>query len=244
MPFAETVRARGASPSWFTVRHGLRHGAASAITLAAYLTGFRARWCRARRDRVRPPGTRPCHAGRDQRPGPSGHHRHHPPERPGVRRGEPRDRTRASPHRSARRSGPSRRLSDEACAARAAVGGCGDAHPDRLRRRLPRNARDSRSAADRRPLGAAPAECRASLRHRPERSRRVLACRLRGWALAGDRASRHGGRAGGRPRHRAFAGGRTPSGGHHRDAGQRRADGVVPSSSSLSSWSRCWGRGR
>lgn len=39
MPFAETVRARGASPSWFTTRHGLRHGAASAVTLAAYLTG-------------------------------------------------------------------------------------------------------------------------------------------------------------------------------------------------------------
>ncbi|MEV8251544.1 ABC transporter permease [Microbacterium sp. NPDC076768] len=39
MPFAETVRARGATPSWFTLRHGLRHGAASAITLAAYLTG-------------------------------------------------------------------------------------------------------------------------------------------------------------------------------------------------------------
>lgn len=39
MPFAETVRARGAGPSWFTVRHGLRHGAASAVTLAAYLTG-------------------------------------------------------------------------------------------------------------------------------------------------------------------------------------------------------------
>lgn len=39
MPFAETVRARGASPSWFTLRHGLRHGAASAVTLAAYLTG-------------------------------------------------------------------------------------------------------------------------------------------------------------------------------------------------------------
>lgn len=39
MPFAETVRARGASPSWFTMRHGLRHGAASAVTLAAYLTG-------------------------------------------------------------------------------------------------------------------------------------------------------------------------------------------------------------
>lgn len=39
MPFAETVRARGASPSWFTVRHGLRHGASSAVTLAAYLTG-------------------------------------------------------------------------------------------------------------------------------------------------------------------------------------------------------------
>lgn len=39
MPFAETVRARGAGPVWFTVRHGLRHGAAGAITLAAYLTG-------------------------------------------------------------------------------------------------------------------------------------------------------------------------------------------------------------
>ena len=39
MPFAETVRARGASPSWFTLRHGLRHGAASGVTLAAYLTG-------------------------------------------------------------------------------------------------------------------------------------------------------------------------------------------------------------
>lgn len=39
MPFAETVRARGASPSWFTLRHGLRHGASSAITLAAYLAG-------------------------------------------------------------------------------------------------------------------------------------------------------------------------------------------------------------
>lgn len=39
MPFAETVRARGAGPTWFTVRHGLRHGASSAVTLAAYLTG-------------------------------------------------------------------------------------------------------------------------------------------------------------------------------------------------------------
>jgi len=39
MPFAETVRARGAGPSWFTLRHGLRHGGANAITLAAYLTG-------------------------------------------------------------------------------------------------------------------------------------------------------------------------------------------------------------
>ncbi|MFJ4175935.1 ABC transporter permease [Microbacterium sp. NPDC089696] len=39
MPFAETVRARGASPSWFTLRHGLRHGASGALTLAAYLTG-------------------------------------------------------------------------------------------------------------------------------------------------------------------------------------------------------------
>lgn len=39
MPFSETVRARGASSSWFTVRHALRHGAASAVTLAAYLTG-------------------------------------------------------------------------------------------------------------------------------------------------------------------------------------------------------------
>nr|WP_236571218.1 ABC transporter permease [Microbacterium hydrocarbonoxydans] len=39
MPFAETVRARGAGESWFTLRHGLRHGGANAITLAAYLTG-------------------------------------------------------------------------------------------------------------------------------------------------------------------------------------------------------------
>lgn len=39
MPFAETVRARGAGPSWFTLRHGLRHGASGAVTLAAYLTG-------------------------------------------------------------------------------------------------------------------------------------------------------------------------------------------------------------
>lgn len=39
MPFAETVRARGADPVWFTLRHGLRHGGAGAITLAAYLTG-------------------------------------------------------------------------------------------------------------------------------------------------------------------------------------------------------------
>lgn len=39
MPFAETVRARGASAGWFTLRHGLRHGAAGAVTLTAYLTG-------------------------------------------------------------------------------------------------------------------------------------------------------------------------------------------------------------
>lgn len=39
MPFAETVRARGSSPLRFTARHGLSHGAAGAITLAAYLTG-------------------------------------------------------------------------------------------------------------------------------------------------------------------------------------------------------------
>lgn len=39
MPFAETVRARGASTGWFTLRHGLRHGAAGAVTLTAYLTG-------------------------------------------------------------------------------------------------------------------------------------------------------------------------------------------------------------
>lgn len=39
MPFAETVRARGAGRSWFTLRHGLRHGASGAMTLAAYLTG-------------------------------------------------------------------------------------------------------------------------------------------------------------------------------------------------------------
>ncbi len=39
MPFAETVRARGAGRGWFTLRHGLRHGASSAVTLTAYLTG-------------------------------------------------------------------------------------------------------------------------------------------------------------------------------------------------------------
>lgn len=39
MPFAETVRARGATGTWFTLRHGLRHAAAGAMTLAAYLTG-------------------------------------------------------------------------------------------------------------------------------------------------------------------------------------------------------------
>lgn len=39
MPFAETVRARGASAGWFTLRHGLRHGASGAVTLTAYLTG-------------------------------------------------------------------------------------------------------------------------------------------------------------------------------------------------------------
>lgn len=39
MPFAETVRARGAGPGWFTLRHGLRHGASNAVTLTAYLTG-------------------------------------------------------------------------------------------------------------------------------------------------------------------------------------------------------------
>ncbi len=38
-PFADTVRARGAGPTWLTLRHSLRHGAAGALTLAAYLTG-------------------------------------------------------------------------------------------------------------------------------------------------------------------------------------------------------------
>lgn len=38
-PFAETVRARGAGPTRLTLHHSLRHGAASALTLAAYLTG-------------------------------------------------------------------------------------------------------------------------------------------------------------------------------------------------------------
>ncbi|WP_243225914.1 ABC transporter permease [Microbacterium sp. CIAB417] len=38
-PFAETVRARGAGPVRLTLRHSLRHGAAGALTLAAYLTG-------------------------------------------------------------------------------------------------------------------------------------------------------------------------------------------------------------
>lgn len=38
-PFAETVRARGAGPSRLVLRHSLRHGAANALTLTAYLVG-------------------------------------------------------------------------------------------------------------------------------------------------------------------------------------------------------------
>ncbi len=38
-PFAETVRSRGAGPAWLTLRHSLRHGAAGALTLTAYLVG-------------------------------------------------------------------------------------------------------------------------------------------------------------------------------------------------------------
>jgi peptide/nickel transport system permease protein len=38
-PFAETGRARGAAPARLVLRHSLRHGAANALTLAAYLTG-------------------------------------------------------------------------------------------------------------------------------------------------------------------------------------------------------------
>ena len=38
-PFAETVRSRGAGPSRLVLRHSLRHGAASALTLTAYLIG-------------------------------------------------------------------------------------------------------------------------------------------------------------------------------------------------------------
>ncbi|MDE0546975.1 ABC transporter permease [Microbacterium sp. C7(2022)] len=39
LPFAVTVRARGAGPAWVTFHHTLRHGASSAVTLAAYLVG-------------------------------------------------------------------------------------------------------------------------------------------------------------------------------------------------------------
>jgi peptide/nickel transport system permease protein len=38
-PFATTVRARGASPSWLALHHTLRHGSTGALTLAAYLVG-------------------------------------------------------------------------------------------------------------------------------------------------------------------------------------------------------------
>jgi len=38
-PFAITVRARGAGTTWLTVHHTLRHGATSAVTLAAYFVG-------------------------------------------------------------------------------------------------------------------------------------------------------------------------------------------------------------
>jgi peptide/nickel transport system permease protein len=39
LPFATTVRARGAGPTWLTLHHTLRHGASNALTLAAYLVG-------------------------------------------------------------------------------------------------------------------------------------------------------------------------------------------------------------
>jgi len=38
-PFAETVRSRGAGSSRLVLRHSLRHGAAGALTLTAYLIG-------------------------------------------------------------------------------------------------------------------------------------------------------------------------------------------------------------
>jgi len=38
-PFAETVRSRGAGPVRTVLRHSLRHGAAGALTVAAYLVG-------------------------------------------------------------------------------------------------------------------------------------------------------------------------------------------------------------
>ena len=38
-PFALTVRARGAGPTWLTLHHTLRHGSTGALTLAAYLVG-------------------------------------------------------------------------------------------------------------------------------------------------------------------------------------------------------------
>ncbi|MFD5225756.1 ABC transporter permease [Microbacterium sp. NPDC058342] len=38
-PFAETARARGAGPARLVLRHSLRHGAANALTLTAYLVG-------------------------------------------------------------------------------------------------------------------------------------------------------------------------------------------------------------
>ncbi|WP_336646142.1 ABC transporter permease [Microbacterium sp. USHLN186] len=38
-PFAETARARGAGPSRLLLHHSLRHGAANALTLTAYLVG-------------------------------------------------------------------------------------------------------------------------------------------------------------------------------------------------------------
>ncbi|MBD8012986.1 ABC transporter permease [Microbacterium sp. Re1] len=38
-PFAETVRSRGAGSARLVLRHSLRHGAAGALTLAAYLIG-------------------------------------------------------------------------------------------------------------------------------------------------------------------------------------------------------------
>ena len=108
-PFATTVRARGAGPTWLTLHHTLRHGGTGALTLAAYLVGSLLGGAVLVETVFARPGSRPRHAHGDHRPRPARHHRHHPPERPRLRRREPGRRAHLPAARSAAAPRPLRR---------------------------------------------------------------------------------------------------------------------------------------